>query len=196
MKFNGPKVKLSRRLGVPLTAKSARLMERGHRVSASREDRRLSDYGLQLLEKQRLRFQYNVSERQMRRYYQKASGMRGRTGTNLLILLERRLDAFTLRCGFAPTIFAARQLSGHGHFEINGKSAKSPSQALKPGDTVRVREKSRDKPLFDMDWNAYAPPTYIERDTEALTAQLVRLPERDEIPVICEEHYVVEFYSR
>ena len=196
MKFNGPKVKLSRRLGIALTPRATRAMQQGRKKWDGRGDRRLSDYGIQLLEKQRLRFQYNVSETQMRRYFQKAAQMKGKTGNNLLLLLESRIDAFVLRTGFVPTIFAARQVVGHGHFNLNGVRVRTASLRLRPGDRVDIRPKSRGKQMFDMDWPAYTPPPYIERDHENGSSVLLRQPEREEIPVICEEHHVVELYSR
>lgn len=199
MKYNGPKVKLSRALGIALTPKAARVMERRPYkpgMHGQARQQRMSDYALQLQEKQRLRFQYNVSEKQMRRYYSKATRMKGRTGENLVYLLERRLDAFVLRAGFAPTIFAARQIVGHGHITVNGRKSRTPSTLLRPGDKIQVREKSRKKAIFEMDWEVYVPPTYVERDTSDLAATFVRRPEREEVPVVCEEQAVVEFYSR
>lgn len=199
MKYNGPKVRLSRRLGTAMTPKAARIMEKRPTrpgMHGAAMQRRLSDYGYQLLEKQRLRFQYNVTEKQMRRAFAKASRMKGRTGENLVALLERRLDAFVLRSGFAPTIHAARQIAGHGHLEVDGVRAFTPSMTLKPGATVSVREKSRKLQIFEMDWDAYRPPGYIERDVQKLSATLTRIPERSEVPVTCEEQSVVEFYSR
>ena len=196
VKYNGPKVKRSRRIGIALTPKAQQVFNKKGPDAGNGRPRRESEYGLQLVEKQRLRFQYNVSEKQMRRYFAAALRQKGRTGENLVIALERRLDAFVLRSGFAPTIFAARQLVGHGHFEVNGSRARSSSQLLRPGDRVRVREQSQKKEIFEMDWAAYSPPTYIERDTDELTSTMSRIPERSEIPVVCEEQYVVEFYSR
>ncbi|MEM7413811.1 MAG: 30S ribosomal protein S4 [Myxococcota bacterium] len=197
MKYNGPRVKRSRRIGVALTPKAQKTIDRkGMERGVGGRPKRISEYGLQLLEKQRLLFQYNISEKQMRRYFKAAQRQKGRTGENLVVRLERRLDAFVLRAGFAPTIYAARQLVGHGHFEVNGVRARASSQLLRPGDLVVVREKSRGKPIFDMDWNIYAPPEYIDRDVENLSAKLNRLPERSEVPIVCEEQYVVEFYSR
>jgi len=196
VKFNGPKVKLSRRLSIPLTPKAARVMERRQDKPGMHAGRpqRMSDYALQLLEKQRLRFQYNVSEKQMRGCFAKASRMKGRTGENMVCLLERRLDAFVLRSGFAPSIFAARQVVGHGHIEVNGRRSRSSSLTLRPGDKVSIREGSRTKQIFDMDWAAYEPPSYIERGE--LEATLTRTPARDEVPITCDEQVVVEFYSR
>lgn len=196
MRFNGPRVKLSRQLGVALTPKAQRLMERRSTALRGRSERRLSDYGLQLLEKQRLRFQYDVSEKQMRRYFARAHRQKGRTGENLIGLLERRLDAIVYRSGFVASMFAARQVVAHGHVELNGRRVRTASQALEPGDTIRIRERSRSLQAFDMEHSAYSPPAYLERDLEALASTLIRHPERAEIPVHCEEQYVVEFYSR
>ncbi|MDG2050039.1 MAG: 30S ribosomal protein S4 [Myxococcota bacterium] len=197
MKFTGPKVKLSRKIGVALKPKAQQALEKsdGRRAAGGGRDR-LSDYGVQLLEKQRLRFQYNISEKQMRRYFEKASRMKGKTGRNLVSLLERRLDAVILRSGFAPTIFAARQIVSHGHFELNGHRVRIPSILIKPGDSISVRERSQKLEIFEMDWAAYTPPDYIERNTDELKTWMTRQPEREEIPVVCDEQYVVEYYSR
>ena len=196
MKYTGPKVKLSRKIGVALKPKAQEAIDKaaGQRGGPRRD--RLSDYGFQLLEKQKLRFQYNISEKQMRRSFQKASRMKGKTGSNLVSLLERRLDAVVLRAGFAPTIFAARQIVAHGHFELNGRRVRIPSILVRPGERIAVRERSRKLEIFEMDWTAYTPPTYIDRDTEALEVSMNRQPEREEIPVVCDEQYVVEYYSR
>ena len=196
MKYTGPKVKLSRKIGVALKPKAQAALDKaaGQRGGPRRD--RLSDYGFQLLEKQKLRFQYNISEKQMRRYFQKASRMKGKTGSNLVSLLERRLDAVILRSGLAPTIFAARQIVAHGHFELNGRRVRIPSILVRPGERISVRERSQKLEIFEMDWTSYTPPTYIDRDTEALEVSMNRQPEREEIPVVCDEQYVVVYYSR
>lgn len=197
VKFTGPKVKKSRALGIALTPKAQRIMER----RASRpgqhgraRQRRPSDYGMQLLEKQRLRFQYNISESQMRKAYLAASRMSGSTGDNLVQVLETRLDAVVHRAGFAPTIHAARQYVNHGHFLVNGRKANIPSQRLKPGDVVSVRPRSRDKVMFADVRPSDVP--YLEVDPGNLTITVKSLPRRDEVPVICAESLVVEYYSR
>lgn len=199
MKFTGPKVKKSRALGVALTPKAQKLMQKRPfppGQHGQRRRRRPSEYALQLLEKQRLRFQYNVSESQMRRAYQKASRMPGSTGDNIVMLLETRLDALVLRSGLAPTIYAARQAVNHGHITVNGRKATIPSMRLKPGDVVSVRERSRTSPLFsDVDIER-DPVPYLAADPSARSVRLERLPHREEIPVICAEHLVVEHYSR
>lgn len=199
MKFTGPKVKKSRALGVALTPKAQKLMQKRPfppGQHGQRRRRRPSEYALQLLEKQRLRFQYNVSEAQMHRAYQKASRMAGSTGDNLVLLLETRLDALVLRSGLAPTIYAARQAVNHGHIMVNGRKATIPSMRLKPGDVISVRERSRKSPLFSDVEVERNPVPYLASDPAAGSVRLERLPHREEIPVICAEHLVVEHYSR
>ena len=130
MKYNGPKVRLSRKLGLPLTTKAERYRENKPYPPGQhglRRRRRPSNYSQQLMEKQRLRFQYNVSERQLRNYFAHAAGKKGVTGDNLVAILETRLDALVLRTGFAPTIFAARQVVGHGYSHGNGRKVNIPS---------------------------------------------------------------------
>lgn len=203
MKFNGPKVKLSRALGIALTPKAQKYMEKrpyppGQHGQNKRNRKQPSVYGKQLLEKQRLRFQYNISERQMRNYFIKAARRRGKTGEVLVQQLETRLDAFVLRSGLARTIYAARQFVGHGHIEVNGERVNIPSFQVKVGDVVSVREKSR-RNVHIVDAVDYSPPppSYIERHRPGgFEAKLLRIPAREEIPVICDENVIVEFYSR
>ena len=152
---------------------------------------------MQLLEKQRLRFQYNISEKQLVRAYKTATRMPGSTGDNLLQILETRMDALVLRAGFAPTIYAARQMVTHGHFMLNGKKATIPSMRLKPGDVITVRERSRKSPLFATEILPRGEVAkYMTFDVNKLSARFESVPSREEIPVICAEHLVVEFYSR
>ena len=199
MKFNGPKVTLSRKLGVALSEKAQRIMERKNYppgMHGMKRRRRQSNYGRQLLEKQRLRFQYNVSERQMRNYFKRANRTKGVAGENLLRLLESRLDALVLRAGFAPTIFAARQFVGHGHIQVNGKKVNIPSYQVGEGDTVEVREKSRKLRCFNEPRGSASVPSYLTVDDSGYLASYNSLPSRDEVPVICEVPLVIEYYSR
>lgn len=201
MKYTGPKVKLSRRLGIALTPKAQKYMEKRPyppgQHGPNKRRKAPSVYGLQLLEKQKLRFQYNVSERQLRNYFRKAVRRREPTGEALVQQLEMRLDSFVLRAGFARTIYAARQYVDHGHMEVNGKRINIPSYQVKPGDVLTIREKSQNnthiREAFDF---SPPPPAYIERDKNKLFANFVRVPRRDEIPVICDENAIVEYYSR
>ena len=162
----------------------------------SRFGRKLSDYGRQLLEKQRLRYQYNVTERKLRNYYLKALSMKGNTADEFIQLLETRLDALVLRAGVAPTIYAARQLVSHGHIQVEGKRVNIASYAVRPGEVLSVREKSKQLNVVQSALETTEDVPYLQVDRSQLTAALTRLPERDEIPVVVEMSVVVEFYSK
>jgi len=200
MKYTGPKIKKARRLGVALSPKAEKFLERRPHPPGqhgpSRRRPKISDYGRQLIEKQRLQYQYNLSEKQVRNYYKKASRKQGNTPDILLQLLETRFDAVILRAGLARSIYQARQLVSHAHFRVNGKKVNVPSYEMRIGDVITVREKSRDLDIFPMAQQLSSPPPYLTVDDKNLTAQLSRLPEHDEIPVTCEISLVVEFYSR
>jgi small subunit ribosomal protein S4 len=201
MNYTGPKVKLSRRLGVPLTPKAARIMQRrphppGQHGKTQKGRRKRSDYGRQLLEKQKLRAQYNIHERQMRNYVARAMRKSGVTGEVLVQLLESRLDAFVLRAGFVNTIYAARQFVSHGHVHVDGRPVNLPGYQLKPGQIVTVKEKSRRMPLVQESLSNAHPPAYVTLDKDAFSAQLARLPQPDEAPILCDLQLVIEYYSR
>ncbi|MFK3982159.1 30S ribosomal protein S4 [Micromonospora sp. NPDC050397] len=198
-----PKVRISRALGIPLTPKCVKYFERRPYPPGvhGRQRRKTSDYQVRLLEKQRLRHQYNVSETQLRRAFDDAVRLEGKTGENLVGLLERRLDAVVHRAGLARTVYQARQLVAHGHFAVDGVKVDRPSYRLRPGQVVRVRERSRQKPPFQLAaTGAHAGEgpgaAYLSVSLADLTATLVRTPARREVPVICDEQLVVEFYSR
>lgn len=159
--------------------------------------KRRSDFAMQLDEKQKLRFMYNVLERQMRNYFAKATTMPGQTGHNMLILLERRLDNLVYRVGFAPTIWAARQLVVHGHIEVNGSRIDRPSYTVNPGDIISIHEKMR-RNAHIKEWTEEAapPPSYIDVNMANFSAEFKYVPERKEIPVYINEQLVVEFYNR
>jgi small subunit ribosomal protein S4 len=195
----GPKVKIARALGIALTPKAARIMERrpnppGQHGAVSR--RKVSDYKKQLVEKQRLRAQYNVSERQLRNAFAEATRQPGNPGVRLLQLLEMRLDAVVLRAGFARSIYAARQAVTHGHVLVNGQKVDRPSYRLKPGDTVALSARSRDRPAFTMPLENARPPAYLQLDRERRQARVAEIPEREQIPVQSELSLIVEYYSR
>lgn len=159
--------------------------------------RKLSEYGLRLLEKQKARHVYGLLERQFRRYFERASKARGKTGEALLQLLETRLDSLVYRMQLARTMRQARQLVSHGHFMVNGRKVDIPSYQVKPGDVIAVREKSRSlQAIRDNAETANPNLPYIDVDPEKLEGKLLRLPERDEIPVNIDETLIVEFYSR
>ena len=200
MKYTGPKIKKSRRLGLALTPKSEKYLERRPHPPGqhgpSRRRGKQSDYGKQLVEKQRLQYQYNLTEKQVRKYYQAASRKQGNTAEILLQLIEVRLDALVLRAGLARSIYQARQLVSHAHFMVNGKKVNIPSYNVRIGDVITVREKSRELEIFPAAQQIASTPEYLTVDDKKLTATLSRLPETGEVPIQCEMPLVVEFYSR
>jgi small subunit ribosomal protein S4 len=198
--YTGPKVRLSRKLGIALTAKAGKIMERkpnapGQHGPAKRRAK-ISDYGKQLFEKQRLRLQYNVHERQLSRYVDKAQRAVGNTGEILVQQLETRLDSVVFRAGLARSMYAARQYVNHGHLEVNGKHVDIPSYQVKVNDTIVVRERSKKLPCFQEAIRTSAPPAYLEVAKSTLTVKLLYVPPREEVPIICEVPLVVEYYSR
>ncbi|MFG6192790.1 30S ribosomal protein S4 [Nonomuraea sp. JJY05] len=204
MRYTGPKVRLSRRAGVPLTRKAVRYFEQRpyppgeHGRKTNR--RTTGDYGLRLMEKQKLRWYYDVSERQLRRYWDLAVRKSGASGAELVTLLESRLASLVLRAGLAPSIYAARQYINHGHIAVDGRKVDIPSYLVKPGQVVTVRPRSRKmQPFVAAAEGVYADERiapYLSVDHANLTFTLVNRPERGQIVVPVEEQLVVEFYSR
>ncbi len=199
MNYTGPKVKLSRKLGIQLTPKAAKITGKKPyppgQHGASRRKKQ-SDYGKQLMEKQRLRLQYNVSEKQMGNYYKKATAVTGNTADILISLLETRLDNLVYRSGFGRTIYASRQFVSHGHILVNGKKVDIPSFQVKPGDEIKIKEKSRNIPAFQDSIRTSSAPQYLEVNKADYSAKLLNIPAREDIPTICELSLVIEYYSR
>ena len=161
--------------------------------------RRLSNYGTQLREKQKIKILYGVLEKQFRNYFKKADKMTGETGTNLMQLLEQRLDNIVYRLGFAPTRAAARQLVNHGHFLVNNRKVNIASFSVKPGDAIQVRARSKKIDLIldsmkrikgdiDLPW--------LELDKAKMTGSMIAIPEREDMQVLVNEQMVVELYSK
>ncbi|MCE7079712.1 30S ribosomal protein S4 [Streptomyces sp. ST2-7A] len=203
MNQSRPKVKKSRALGVALTPKAVKYFEKRPYPPGvhGRGRKQTSDYKVRLLEKQRLRAQYDISERQLARAYDRARKVDGKTGEALIVELERRLDALVLRAGLARTIYQSRQMVVHGHIEVNGRKVDRPSYIVRPDDVVRVRERSREKTPFQVaregGWAGDGEtPRYLQVNLQALAFRLDRDPLRKEIPVICDEQMVVEYYAR
>ena len=164
-----------------------------------RTNRKVSEYGLQLKEKQKAKFIYGVLEKQFRGYYDKAKKMQGVTGENLLGLLERRLDNVVFRLGLANTRRQARQLVNHGHFTVNGQRVDIPSALVSVGDVIAVSEKSQQGAFFQAlkeSSNHLSAPAWLEADQAALTGKVTRFPNRDEIDVPVNEQAIVELYSK
>ena len=162
--------------------------------------RKQSEYGMQLNEKQKVKFIYGMLEKQFSSYYEKATKMPGKTGENLLVLCERRLDNVVFHLGFAATRRQARQLVNHGHFTVDGKKVDIPSYQVKPGQVIAVREKSKSSSLFQRLTGEDAPfittPAWIEKDANELKGTILRMPTREDIDYPVEEHLIVELYSK
>ena len=164
-----------------------------------RANKKMSEYGLQLREKQKAKFIYGVLEKPFRNYYAKADRMKGMTGENLMILLERRLDNVVFRLGFARTRKEARQIVDHKHVLVNGKQVNIPSYLIKAGDVIEIREKSkgsqRYKDILEVTGSRLVP-AWLEADQEALKGNVKELPTREEIDVPVNEMLIVELYSK
>lgn len=203
MRGSRPKARLSRAIGLPLTPKCVAPFERRPYPPGVHGRRRStqSDYKLRLIEKQRLRLQYDVRETQLRRAFDEAARKPGKTGEILVCLLERRLDAVVLRSGLARTIYQARQFVVHRHIAVNGRRVDKPSYRTRPGDVVEVVERSRTMDMFVVAatganaTDGHAVP-YLSSRLAELTVAVARRPERAEVPVQCDEQLVVEYYSR
>jgi small subunit ribosomal protein S4 len=198
------KYKIDRRMGENVWGRPkspVNKREYGPGQHGQRRKSKLSDYGVQLKAKQKLRGYYgNISEKQFRATYDDAIRMKGDSGANMIGLLERRLDAVVYRAKFVPTVFAARQFVNHGHVKVNGRRVNIPSYRVKPGDVVEVKEASRQLALV-LEARALGErdvPDYIEVDDGKLTAKLTRVPSPGDVPypVMMEPHLVVEYYSR
>ena len=195
-KMMGPRFKQCRRLGLNVCG-HPKAMDRAGR-GTSRADKKLSPYGLQLLEKQRLRAYYGVLEKQLRNYVKKAVNSKETTGTDLIQMLECRLDNVVYRLGFANSIRQARQMVVHGHILVNGKKVDIPSFAVQVGDEVSLREKSRTNVMFKENFESGAlnEYPYLSKDMDKFSGVLTRLPERQEVPIEIDEILIVEFYSK
>lgn len=200
MKYNGPKVKLSRKVGFSITPKARKYMDRKPappgQHGAAKKRAKLSDFAKQLLEKQRLRLQYNLHERQMTNYIKKAARIQGNKVDILVQLLEQRLDSLVYRAGLARSIYAARQYVRHGHILINGKKVDMPAYAVQPNDVITVKEKSRKLEAIQEAIRSTSPPPYLDMNKADYSVKFLYLPPREEVPVVCEVPLVIEYYSR
>ncbi|WP_078595021.1 30S ribosomal protein S4 [Evansella clarkii] len=198
-RYTGPSWKLSRRLGISLSGTGKELQKRpyGPGEHGPNQRKKLSEYGLQLQEKQKLRHMYGMNERQFRSLFDQAGKMQGIHGENFMILLESRLDNLVYRLGLARTRRQARQLVNHGHITVDGQRVDIPSYRVQPGQTISVREKSRNLDIVKdaLEVNDFVP-AYLEFDVDSLEGKYVRFPERSELPAEITEALIVEFYSR
>ncbi|GAX00167.1 30S ribosomal protein S4 [Secundilactobacillus mixtipabuli] len=199
-RYTGPSWRVSRRLGVSLSGTGKELARRPFAPGEHGQGRRskLSEYGTQLREKQKLRFTYGMTERQFHNLFVRAGKIReGKHGVNFMILLERRLDNVVYRLGLATTRRQARQLVNHGHITVDGKRLDIPSYEVKPGQVISVREKSKDMQIIkDAVEAVVGRPQYVEFDADKLEGKLVRLPQREEMDADLDESLIVEYYNR
>ncbi|MGM0396222.1 MAG: 30S ribosomal protein S4 [Bacillota bacterium] len=194
--MKGPRFKLSRRLGLNVYG-HPKAMDRVGK-GTSRADRKLTEYGQQLLEKQRLRAYYGVMEKQFIKYVVKAKKSDDQTGHALVKILESRLDNLVYRMGIASSIRQARQMVVHGHIQVNGKKVDIPSFLCDPGDIVSLKEKSKNIELFKGNFENALPSTlpYLTKDADKFGGTFDRFPKREEVPIEIQDQLVVEYYSK
>ena len=198
-RYTGPQYKKSRRLGFSTLENGKELARRPYApgIHGTSRRKKVSEYGIQLQEKQKVRFMYGLTEKQFRRTFEKASKMSGIAGENFLRLLESRLDNLVYRMGLAPTRRAARQIVNHGHILVNGKKVDIPSYSVKVGDTISVKDNSKEhgaiKNTLELNLTT---PAYVEFDKTKMSGKYVRYPERSELNADINESLIVEYYNR
>jgi small subunit ribosomal protein S4 len=200
-RYTGPRTRISRRFGVPIFGPSKYLERRnyGPGVHGPKSRRKVTDYALGLLEKQKLRYFYGLMERQFRNVYERALKRRGVTGETMLQILETRLDNVVYHLGFGATRPAARQMVNHGHIKVNGRKVNIPSYALKVNDVIEAKESNVARQMASRSLDlatSRVVPDWLSLNREAFKGTLVRIPTRAEIQPIANEQAVVEFYSR
>ena len=198
-RYTGPAYKKSRRVGISTLENGKDLAKRPYGPGQHGNGRKgkLSNYGVQLVEKQKLRFIYGISEKQLKKTFERASKLQGIHGENILKLLESRLDNIVYRMGIASTRRAARQFVNHGHINVNGKKVDIPSYIVKPGDVVSVRENSKEhKAMKETLENINRNVEYVSFDKNKLEGTYLRYPERSELSQEVNESQVVEFYNK
>ncbi|HZM06203.1 MAG TPA: 30S ribosomal protein S4 [Candidatus Saccharimonadales bacterium] len=200
-RYTGPRTRISRRFGIPMFGPDKYLERRnyGPGVHGPKSRRKHTDYGLGLIEKQKLRYFYGLMERQFRGVYERALKRRGVTGEQMLQILETRLDNVVYHLGFAITRAASRQMVSHGHVKVNGRKVNVPSYALKVNDIVEVRETNVSRQLATKNLElstSKVVPDWLLLNKDAFKGTVMRIPTRDEIQPIANEQAVVEFYSR
>ena len=199
-RYTGPTTRIARKFGEPIYGPDKTFEKRNtppgqHGLAAKRKKQK--EYGTQLKEKQKVKYMYGVLERQFRNTYARAARMKGQTGENLLVMLEERLDNVVYRMGLSTTRREARQLVTHGHFTVNGKKVDIPSYQVKPGDVIKVKEKSQSSPKFkEIKEMSVGIPGWLSVDREKLEGKVLADPTRDQIDTPIEEHLIVELYSK
>jgi small subunit ribosomal protein S4 len=198
-RYTGPKYKLSRRLGISLSGTGKEIAKRPFPPGqhGPGQKKKISGYGMQLQEKQKLRHMYGLNEKQFRNLFDKADKMKGMTGENFMVLLESRLDNLIYRLGFSNSRAGARQLVAHGHVLINSKKVDIPSFTVSTTDVIGLRERSRNlSTIKEALTNRHHIPSYVEFNEASMEGRYLRIPERSELPQEIDEKQIVEFYSR
>jgi small subunit ribosomal protein S4 len=201
-RYTGPKARICRREGMNVfgSEKYQKILQNRpgtpgiHGVSMRKKP---TAYGSQLREKQKVRFMFGVTERQLRNYFKKAASLTGDTGEQFMSLLERRLDNAIYRAGFTKTRMQSRQLVTHGHVLVNDKKASTPSISLKLGDKITIKESTRKNPMFDKSEDKkHLPPKWLKSNRKDLSISIEAIPEKEDFEKMIESHLIVEFYSR
>ncbi len=199
-RYTGPTTKIARKFGEPIFGPDKSFEKKNYppgQHGLAKKRRKTSEYGIQLKEKQKVKYTYGLLEKQFRNLYDKASRMKGRKGENLILLLESRLDNIVFRTGIAPSRAAARQLVTHRHITLNGEICNIPSSQVKPGDIVAVRERSKSlESIQESISRGSARHSWIEWDPSTLSAKYLNLPVRSEVPETINEQLIVELYSK
>ena len=198
-RYTGPTTRIARKFGEPIYGADKYFEKRNtppgqHGLAAKRKKQK--EYGMQLKEKQKVKYMYGVLERQFRNTYETASRMKGQTGVNLLFLLESRLDNIVYRMGIAPTRAAARQLVLHRHITLDGAVCNIPSAQVKPGQAVAVRERSKSLEVIQNSVASATKYSWIEFDTNSLSGKYLNIPAREDIPETINEQLIVDLYSK
>jgi len=200
-RYRGPKTKIARKFGSPIYGSDKAFEKKNYPPGIhgpSKRRRKVSEYGIQLKEKQKAKYTYGLLERQFYNLFHKASSSKGITGEVFLQLLESRLDNVVFRLGIAPSRAAARQIVSHRHIIVNGDVVNIPSYQVKPGDVVGVREKSKSLELISesLSKGSHTKYSWLEWDNDSLTGKFVHMPERADIPENIKEQLIVELYSK
>lgn len=198
-RYTGPYTKIARKFGEPIFGPDKYFEKKNYppgQHGLAKKRKKVSEYGTQLREKQKVKYAYGILERQFRGLYARAARMKGQTGHNLILLIESRLDNVVYRLGIAPTRAAARQLVSHRHIELNGRVCNIPSTILKPGDVVSVRERSKSLEVIQASVPETSKYSWLEWNSSEMFGKYLNAPERTEIPEPINEQLIVELYSK
>ena len=198
-RYTGPKTKIARKFGEPIYGADKYFEKRSFppgQHGLAKKRKKVSEYGTQLAEKQKVKYMYGILERQFSKFYDKANRMKGQTGENLIMLLESRIDNIVYRLGIAPSRPAARQLVSHCHITLDGQVCNIPSTVVKPGQIVGVRERSKSLEVVQESLKSAVKYSWLEWDAAKCAGKYASLPERTEIPETINEQLIVELYSK